>query len=304
MSGICGNEEWLAAYLDRRLQETERSRFEAHLSRCPRCLAELIAAKAELDEMTGARPKAYAASAKLESPHGAGARLQASVRRAALLPRRISERIDARPLAAALSIAGVIVCVGALFMLVRSTAPGRAVTSAREDVTRVLATADIGLMRISNGPDRPSTHLVVFRGAEERPDDALAGAEKRLRAAIEQRAGDWRPYALLADLYMADNQIDRAESYYGQALARKPGDARLLNDRAAAEYRLGKFDLSRRNLERALAADSTLIEAIYNLVVLGRITGDVASSQRYLDLYLRRDPSSPWAERAKDLDRE
>jgi hypothetical protein len=279
MSDICRNEEWLAAYLDKRLPTQERSLFEMHLSHCPNCLAELIATKAELDEMNAGESEALATRTCSREPR----------------------RIRFAPLTAALSLAALVICAGAFFLSIRSAVRDREVESARGNVSRILAAAEIGRMRLSGGPERPVSHGLVYRSAEERGGDAFGRTEKDLKASLAKRGNDWRLYALLGDLYMTDNQIERAETFYGQALARKPGDARLLNDRAAAAYRLGKFDLSRRDLERALAADSTRIEALYNLAVLCRETGDRVNSKRYLDSYLRKDPSSPWAERAKNL---
>ncbi len=282
MKDICKNEEWLAAYLDKRLPAQERSLFEAHLSHCPSCLSELIAAKTELDEMAAEESEALAARAHAGEPR----------------------RLRFSPLAASLSLAAAVLCAGAVFLSIRSAALDREVASARGNVSRILATADIGLMRLSGGPERPVARSVAYRGTGERAGDAFGMAEESLKAALAKRGNDWRFFALLGDLYMADNQIERAEIYYDQALAMKPADARLLNDRAAAAYRLGKFDLSRRDLESALAADSTRIEALYNLAVLRRETGDRAGAARYFDSYLRKDPSSPWAERARTLKNE
>jgi cytochrome c-type biogenesis protein CcmH/NrfG len=304
MNDFCRNEEWLAAYLDKRLPTEERSLFEIHLSCCPSCLAELIAAKAELDEMNAGNAGTRAPGARFESLRGAGelrSRLQ-RVLRPDSPP--LARRVRFTPLAAAVSLAAAVVCAGAVFLSVRSAVRNRDVESARGDVSRILAAADIGRMRLSGGPERPFSNRVVYRGAQERPGDAFDRTEKSLKAALAKRGNDWRLYALLGDLYMADNQIERAEVFYEQALARKPGDARLLNDRAAAAYRLGKFDLSRRDLESAFAADSTGLEALYNLAVLCRETGDRTNSKRYLDSYLRKDPSSPWSDRAKALFRE
>jgi len=51
MDCYCDREQWLVEYLERRLTDEERLDCEAHLSTCSRCRAELLALKAELDEM-------------------------------------------------------------------------------------------------------------------------------------------------------------------------------------------------------------------------------------------------------------
>jgi cytochrome c-type biogenesis protein CcmH/NrfG len=301
MSDMCRNEEWLAAYLDKRLPTQERNLFEMHLSTCPNCLAELIATKAELNEMNAGDAGSRASRARFEAPLRIAEDLRSRLQRVIRPDPLLSRRIRFTPLTAALSLAVAVICAGTVFLSIRSAVRDRDVASAREDVSRILAAADIGRMRLSGGPERPISHRVVYRGAEERVGGEFGRTEKSLKTALSKRGDDWRLYALLGDLYMANNQIERAETFYGQALARKPGDARLLNDRAAAAYRLCKFDLSRRDLENALAADSTRLESLYNLAVLYREIGDRANSKRYVDSFLRKDPSSPWADRARTL---
>ena len=281
----CDNEIWLAAYLDKTLPEEDRLLYEMHLSRCQSCLAELIAAKAELDEIV----------AKESEP--ARERTGAPARSRARFFRPV-------PAAASISIAALVV-LASVFLLLRHVPRGdRDVMEAQATVSGILAAADIGEMRLSGGPERPVTHSAVYRGPGETAGGPAGRTEKALKTLLETHPNDWRVYAMLGDLYVAINQVDRADNFYAQALDLNPENARLLNDRAVAAYRLGDFDSAHTRLAAALEADGGRLEALYNLAVLFHEKGDRRASRQYVDAYLLKDPLSPWAERAKALARE
>ena len=281
----CDNEIWLAAYLDKSLPEEDHRLYEIHLSSCPNCLAELIAAKAELDEIIAEE------SEPVRERTGAPARSRARFFRPV-------------PAAASISIAALVVFTS-VFLLLRHVPRGdRDVMEAQATVSGILAAADIGEMRLSGGPEGPVTHSAVYRGPGEAAGGPAGRTEKALKTLLETHPNDWRVYAMLGDLYVAINQVDRADNFYAQALDLNPENARLLNDRAVAAYRLGDFDSAHTRLAAALEADGGRLEALYNLAVLFHEKGDRRASRQYVDAYLLKDPLSPWAERAKALARE
>ena len=51
MNVFCGNEEMLAAYLDRMLPDEERILYEKHLSTCPACMSELVSSSAAYEAL-------------------------------------------------------------------------------------------------------------------------------------------------------------------------------------------------------------------------------------------------------------
>jgi tetratricopeptide (TPR) repeat protein len=282
---LCGNEQWLAAYLDKMLARDDRRLYEMHLSRCPKCLAELIAAKAELDELVA--EEAGLASDRIPVPEPRRARL---FRPAAV--------------AAAISIAAVVVLTSVFLLLRHVSIEDRAAAEAQAGVTEILAAADIGEMRLFGGPDSPLTRSAVFRGAHVTARDQSDRIETLLQALLDGDHNDWRIQAALGDLCIATNQIDRADNFYAQALVLEPRSARLLNGRGVAAYRLGDFDGARTYLSQALEIDGGSFAALYNLAVLCHVTGDRVATKRYVGAYLQRDPSSPWSERARALARE
>jgi tetratricopeptide (TPR) repeat protein len=302
MNDVCRNEEWLAAYLDKRLSEEDLRLYEMHLSLCPKCLAEVIATKAELDHVTAEEARPALATPRLGSRHGIGPwawmRGPARLRPAFESFPRILRPV---PLAAALSIAAIFVIAAAFMFSMYFRSADREFRKEQPLVARILAVRSIGEMRLSDGPEQPFSNPTVYRGVEASGTGSTAVLERNLTRALERHGTSARLNALLGDLYIADNQIERADNSYARALELDPGNAAFLNDRAVTAYRLGRFGESRGFLEDARAAGGERLEVLYNLAVLAGETGDHDSKLHYADLYLKRDSSSPWAERMKAL---
>jgi tetratricopeptide (TPR) repeat protein len=256
-----------------------------HLSRCPSCLAELAAAKTELAEI-----------AAEETGHASPG--------IAVPIRRSGRMLRPAPLAASISIAAVLI-VASTFLLLRLVRDGdHAIVKAQAAVSEIVAASDIGEMRLFGGPDRPVARSIVFRGAGAASGDRFDRIARSLKVMLDERRDDWRVYAALGDLYLAANQIERADNFYAQALDLSPENARLLNGRAVAAHRLGNFNAARVCLEKVLEVEGRNAIALYNLAVLHRSTGDQAAARSYVDAYLEKDPSSAWSERARALARE
>ncbi|MGD1047398.1 MAG: zf-HC2 domain-containing protein [Candidatus Krumholzibacteriaceae bacterium] len=289
MSDICRNEEWLAAYLDKSLPEKDRRLYETHLSACQECLAELIAAKAELDGITAEETGATLLMPLRDAKHG-------------ITP--LHGILRPAPLAATLSAAAVVIAAAGLIFSGYLSSGDREFKEAQPLVGKILAARNIGEMRLSDGPERPATNPAVYRGAGTPGAASAAQLERSLTRTLERHGSSARLNALLGDLYVADNQIERADNYYARALELDPGDAALLNDRAVVAYRLGRMGESRELLEDARTAGGQRLEVLYNLAVLAGETGDRDSKLHYIDLYLKRDFSSPWAERMRALARD
>jgi tetratricopeptide (TPR) repeat protein len=300
MSSLCNNEEWLAAYLDKRLPDRERRFYEMHLSHCQSCLAELIAAKTELDEMAlGAADGSMAAAAPATPPResvAAGAR-EGPARR--FWP-AFSKRIFAsETLTISFSYAVALALAAGFFLFMNSLAWDPEFIAGKSNLNKILAATEIGAMRLSRGPHVPVPQIPHFRGIERSRDTLFSQAVLKLQSAESNHPNDWRPSALLGDLYLADGQLELADACYAKALRLNTGDARLLNDRAVAAFRQGDFVMSGRRLEAALKADGVIAETLYNRAMLYRELGERDSMKQYIESYLRQDSSSPWASRAR-----
>ncbi len=296
---FCHDDEWLAAYLDKRMSEKDRRLYEVHLASCPSCLADLVNAKAELDEVEAEDLRAPAGEQALPARSVvAWARSRLAGSKGFASP---SATTATRTRVLAIGLSVVVFFAGALFV-VGSLLPARkAMRTARENVSRILATTEISAMRLSNGPAQPVERTTLYRGPVAPDRDLLQSTEATLRALADGSARNWRARHLLGELYLATGQTDRAEVFFDESMKLRPDDARLLNDCAVFEYRLARFDSCRAHLERARALDDDEPLILYNLGILCRDLGEIEQSRRHFESYLAKDPSSKWAERARTL---
>jgi tetratricopeptide (TPR) repeat protein len=298
MSHLCRNDEWLAAYLDKELSEDECRLYEMHLSHCQSCLAEFIAARTELDEMTAEEtaPTVAAGHTDVKSH-------RESPRSGALdLGRALTRRVlGSAALESALSFAFACALVGGLFVLMLSTDWDPDYIAGKSDLAKIVAVTDIGAMRLSGVPQSPIPRTAHFRGIGDAPDALVARAGLELRNAAAGHSDDWRPRALLGNLYLAQGRFELAKTSYDRAIRLNAEEAMILNNRAVMAFREGDFAASRLCLEQALSCEKTTTESLYNLAVLCRALGERDSMKRYIEWYLARDPSSPWADRAREL---
>ena len=305
MKEFCNNEEWLAAYLDRRLTDEERRAYEKHVADCPRCLATLFNAKGELDEMTGTflPDPALQCTARREplaqqDRSGITEAARQSPPRAPFLARVWHATVTYSALAT--SIAMIFV----LSLLMLSPAWDPELRAARTEIDTVLSAAQIGELRLAGGRDRPGGTPVAIRGnpaGDYRRFERLEGTLKQL---IRRYPRNPEVHQLLGHLHFAMNRFDRAEVAYRRAALLAPDDGRSYNDLAVVSYRLGRTDLALIRLIDAAQREHVPPEAYYNLGIIYHATGKTAEANRYLESYIHRDPTSPWAEKARALIKE
>jgi tetratricopeptide (TPR) repeat protein len=297
MKHFCDTEQWMAAYLDGRLAQGELREYETHVAGCSRCRAELEAMRAELEEMglgLAAREAIArrAASAGVEAGNGA---LTGFIARAA-------RALRARPAALAAASSAAALLVAAFFILPRVIPSLDAdLRRGEANVQRILATTDLGDLRLVGGASRPVAHTGAVRGAVAPSRTIFTQTEAALQKTLVRRPNSSVAYDRLGDLYVAEGEADRAATAYRSALLIKPDDPALLNDLAVALFRGGDLMLSREYLERASAAVDAPVEIWYNLAMVWRASGNREEMKRYLRLYLEKDPHSPWAGKARRI---
>lgn len=162
--------------------------------------------------------------------------------------------------------------------------------------------------RVSGLPHAP---LLVTRdaGAAE-PDAARRRAELSLREALEASPGP-APRHALGRLHLDQGRVDDALKQLEAALAEDPSNARLRADlgaaylergrRAGGESPAGPEDFARalEHLNRALALDASLPEALFNRALTYEELKLPRQAEADWRAYLEHDPSSPWAEEAR-----
>jgi CHAT domain-containing protein len=117
----------------------------------------------------------------------------------------------------------------------------------------------------------------------------------------------------LGRLYLYERKFDDAVKQLDAAAAADPNDAQLRSDLGAALLERGKdehargddgaasldFGLSLEHLDRALALDPALADALFNRAVLDEHMALDAKAEEDWRGYLQKDSSSPWADEAR-----
>ncbi len=135
-------------------------------------------------------------------------------------------------------------------------------------------------------------------------------AERLLLEAISERP-DAASHHALGRLYLAEGKLDEAQDQFGKAQAAGGGGAPLDSDLAALLLERGKAEQSRdsgkaaeyfgqslEHLERALKADASLPEALFNRALVYQHMG-LPQARDAWRAYLERDSTSPWADEAR-----
>ncbi len=292
MNKFCGNEELLAAYIDRMLPDDQRILYEKHLSECSRCLSDLILSRTASDEILGegaSLPASEEPAGLRRVDRGRG------VRRHILRSIAASPRLSGALIVAAASL--IIVWLSAV-MLLPSRNP--ALRIARQEISAALNDYWTGEVRLSCEGGIPGEKNRRIRGAgyEGR---ILEYNEKALRETLARDPGSVEARRLLGHIFMIRNHPAMARIYYGQILDLDPRDAAALNDLAVAHYRGGDLEKALGLLDSAIAAGTFIPETYYNLAVMLIESGNPGKAEKTIKKYLSIDSSSVWSQRLREL---
>lgn len=153
------------------------------------------------------------------------------------------------------------------------------------------------------------------RGGEARVDYVQLGrAAGSLLEAVSDDPGAETHHAL-GKYYLAERQFDRAIDQFEAALKFDPQNARVHGDLGAALLERGRsrgpeterageveeieFARSLTHLKRALELDGSLSEPLFNRALLYQHMGLLEQAESDWRAYLERDPSSKWADEAR-----
>lgn len=291
MNDFCGDEEMLAAYLDRMLPEEERILYEKHLSGCPACMSELISSSAAYEGIAG---HSRAADACAERSRGRGILGADGSRPGAwrifALPHRVQGRI-------AVAASLVIVLSSAVMIHNRRDA---GLEPVRREVYGTVKALWPGELRLSFAADPPAKERGRIRGAGY--DGAvLEDGERALREALARDPGSIEARRLLGHLFMIRNHPAMAEIHYRRILDIDPRNAAALNDLALACYRGGDLAKAIATLESAAGEGCAIPETYYNLAVMLIESGDAEKARDGVERYLSIDSSSPWSQRLREI---
>lgn len=156
--------------------------------------------------------------------------------------------------------------------------------------------------------------FATVRGSEQRLSDYTYRdrAERILLDALHNDPGPASHHAL-GRLYLAQRQFDKAVDQFVEALKADESDARIHSDLGAALLEVGKanrlsnrsgeslaaFAESLAHLNRALALEGSLLEALYNRALCYEYLHLPQQAEATWRDYLEKDAQSPWADEAR-----
>ncbi|HEY7546731.1 MAG TPA: tetratricopeptide repeat protein, partial [Blastocatellia bacterium] len=171
----------------------------------------------------------------------------------------------------------------------------------------------------SNRPLQARVSMLDYaRSAAERGGEPYIDDRRRRRAEliiseeVEDRPTPQAHHAL-GVVYLADRQFDQAIKEFQAALNDDPKNARLYSDLGVAFFEKGKLDRSKGEsdlankeltqslewLNKALSADGSLLEALFNIALLHQMILPHQAEEDWRR-YLEKDSTSPWAEEARE----
>ena len=265
MNDRCLDAQLLAAFAERKLKRSEMPEVLEHLEQCPKCMSALRAAMDLMEPQKESRTWLAAAAA-------------------------IAVLVAAAPFA---------------WRSLRTTEIDRLVGLAPKSARVVEARLSGGFawapyrgpMRSADGPTEAQRMKLVGAAGElvERADAETSDTEKRAEA--QHAAG--------IGLVLVEKPED-AMARLRVTTERTPNDARAWSDLAAAEYmaalQLGRaslYPIALAHADRALRIDPKSHEALFNRALTLERLGLTQVAREAWNRYLAADPSSPWADEAR-----
>lgn len=148
-------------------------------------------------------------------------------------------------------------------------------------------------------------------GTERVDPNELRRAELTLLDALNKKPTSTVQHAL-GKVYLAKRQFDDAIKHFDEALRGQPNNAQLYSDLGAAWLEKGRMDLdkepgrgmeeigrSQDNLTKAIQLNPNALEALFNRALSRESLTLYPQAEEDWREYLRKDPTSPWAEEAR-----
>ena len=146
----------------------------------------------------------------------------------------------------------------------------------------------------------PYSHFSSIRGSEadDRTKDELRRAELHLAQAVKDKPTPEAHHAL-GKVYLAQGKFDQAISEFEQSLSGSRNQAQVYNDLGVAWMEKGEFNRSLDSFNRALQLDGNLPDALFNRALCYEKQSRLTEAKADWTEYLKRDPSSQWADEAR-----
>jgi tetratricopeptide (TPR) repeat protein len=276
--GTCLDLELLASYVDGRVTPAERTRIEAHLTRCEDCYFIFSETFHEQAAQT-------TTTADETEPNPA--------------PKRW---LRGWQMAAGLAAAAAIVLAVQMFRTTTPPQQDQALVVALNDLQAAAGPYRPFEARLSGTyPYRPPAAAVRSGSASSETPLAVRDAALKVEQASQGRELGPEQRRALAVMYLTLRQAERAADV-AAPLPQSTTDASLLNDAAVALLARGRESDAKQAqalLEQVVARDPNRAEGWFNLGLAAEATGDLTRARDAWARYLAIDPSSPWAGEAR-----
>jgi tetratricopeptide (TPR) repeat protein len=143
---------------------------------------------------------------------------------------------------------------------------------------------------IAKNPTVPQLHhnLAIVLGKKK----DVAGAEAAYLKALEVSPAYTEGYAGLSNLYLTNNQADKAVELLGKAVATRPDDAKLQFQLGYAQFNSGQYEPASASFSKAATLDATNAEVHYYLGTIALTSGKKPECVEHLEKYLAMKPTN------------
>lgn len=143
---------------------------------------------------------------------------------------------------------------------------------------------------IVKNPTVPQLHHNLAIVLSKKKD--VAGAEASYLKAIEVKPDYDEGYVGLTNLYVAQNQADKAVELLTKVLAARPDDAKLQFQLGFAQFTAGQYEPATEAFKKAETLDATNAEVHYYLGTIALTAGRPAECAERLEKYLSMKPTN------------
>lgn len=142
---------------------------------------------------------------------------------------------------------------------------------------------------IAKNPTVPQLHYnlaIVFTKKKD-----VAGAEAAYLKALEVSPAYTEGYQGLSNLYLTNNQADKAVELLTKAAAARPDDAKLQFQLGYAQFNSGQYEPAAASFAKAETLDATNPEVHYYLGTIALTSGKKPECVEHLEKYLAMKPT-------------
>ncbi len=308
----CDHEANALKYFSGQLSGNELARVETHIAGCSKCCQTLAELAKVMTAEVSEEEKAFLSATFEESAKEARELVKKTLKEskasnasnvASLTKQNNSSKgfflfnSKATQLAIASSIV-ILLLVGAiaLYQSNSTSTEDTRISQARDSIKEINRAGRPTKLRIAGFDYAPENRT---RGSEsEEPKRILEAYRGFLKSLVQK---DPRPSnrQLLAQILLLDGDYDGATTQLSEAAKIDSTNPSILNDLAVVQAAQNDYEVALQTINKALAINPNYLAAIFNRALIYYELKQYNEARSDLEKYLQLDPSSPWANEAK-----